>query len=109
MYMIENVIVSPENKIYTKRKDCARCLLKQDTLIHGDFCLPNIILDHWKFSSFIDVGLAGVGDKHIDFYWVLWSMWYNLKTDKYTDYFFDLYGSENFDNDILKIVAEVEA
>ena len=83
--------------------------LKQDTFIHGDFCLPNIMLDNWKFSSFIDLGLAGVGDKHIDIYWVLWSLNYNLKTDKYTDYFLDLYGRDNIDMDILKIVAEVEA
>lgn len=82
--------------------------LKQDTFIHGDFCLPNIMLDDWKFGSFIDVGLAGVGDKHIDIYWVLWSLNYNLGTDKYTDYFLDLYGREKVDMEILKIVKEVE-
>lgn len=69
-------------------------MLQRDTFIHGDFCLPNIIFDDWKFSSFIDVGLAGVGDKHIDIYWVLWSLNYNLKTDRYTDYFLQLYGEE---------------
>ena len=83
-------------------------LLKSDTFIHGDFCLPNIMLDDWKFSTFIDVGLAGVGDKHIDIYWVLWSLNYNLGTDKYTDYFLDLYGRENVDMDVLKMVAEAE-
>lgn len=83
--------------------------LKQDTFIHGDFCLPNVILDDWKFSSFIDVGLAGIGDKHIDIYWALWSLEHNLKTDKYSELFLELYGRENVDNDILKIVAEVEA
>ncbi len=84
-------------------------LMKRDTLIHGDLCLPNIILDNWKFSSFIDVGLAGVGDKHIDIYWMLWSLNHNLKTDKYTDYFLELYGKDNLDKDILKIVAETES
>ncbi len=83
-------------------------LLKKDTFIHGDFCLPNIMLDNWQFSTFIDVGLAGVGDRHIDIYWVLWSLNYNLQTDKYTDYFLDLYGREMVDMDVLKIVAEVE-
>lgn len=83
--------------------------MKQDTFIHGDFCLPNVILDNWKFSTFIDVGLAGVGDKHIDLYWVLWSLNYNLKTDKYTDYFLELYGKEKIDMKLLKLVAEVEA
>lgn len=83
-------------------------IVKSDTFIHGDFCLPNIMLKNRKFSSFIDVGLAGVGDKHIDIYWVLWSLNYNLKTDKYTDYFLDLYGREYYDRDILRLVAEVE-
>ncbi len=83
--------------------------LKQDTFIHGDFCLPNVMLNDWKFSSFIDVGLAGVGDRHIDIYWVLWSLNYNLGTDKYTDYFLELYGKEKVDREILKIVAEIEA
>lgn len=83
--------------------------IKQDTFIHGDFCLPNIVLDDWKFSTFIDVGLAGIGDRHIDIYWALWSMEFNLKTDKYTDYFLDLYGKDNYDEDILKKVAEIES
>ncbi|MBQ8638977.1 MAG: aminoglycoside 3'-phosphotransferase [Lachnospiraceae bacterium] len=82
--------------------------MKQDTLIHGDFCLPNVMLDDWKFSGFIDTGLAGVGDRHIDLYWVLWSLQYNLKTDRYTDYFIDLYGRDQVDREILKKVAERE-
>lgn len=89
----------------TEKGNC----LKQDTFIHGDFCLPNVMLDNWKFSSFIDVGLAGVGDRHIDIYWLLWSLNHNLGTDKYIDYFLEIYGKENIDNKILKIVAEVEA
>ncbi|MBQ7980183.1 MAG: phosphotransferase [Oscillospiraceae bacterium] len=83
--------------------------MRQDTFIHGDFCLPNIMLDNWKFNAFIDVGLSGVGDWHIDIYWALWSLNYNLKTDKYTDYFLDLYGRDNYDKDVLKKVAEIES
>ena len=104
---IEGVPVSMCMDIYAKGNNANK--LKQDTFIHGDFCLPNVILDNWKFSTFIDVGLAGVGDKHIDLYWVLWSLNYNLKTEKYTDYFLELYGKENVDMERLKLVAEVEA
>jgi len=104
---IENVPVSLCMDIYAKGENADK--LKQDTFIHGDFCLPNIILDNWKFSTFIDVGLAGVGDKHIDLYWVLWSLNYNLGTDKYTDCFLEQYGKENVDMELLKLVAEVEA
>lgn len=103
---IEGVPVSLCMDIYAKGKNAN--ILKQDTFIHGDFCLPNIILDNWKFSTFIDTGLAGVGDKHIDLYWVLWSLNYNLKTDKYTDYFLEQYGKENVDMELLKLVKEVE-
>lgn len=104
---VEGIPVSQCMDIYAKGENADK--LKQDTFIHGDFCLPNIILDNWKFSTFIDVGLAGVGDKHIDLYWVLWSLNYNLKTDKYTDYFLELYGKEKVDMELLKLVAEVEA
>ena len=66
------------------------------------------MLEDGKFSTFIDVGLAGVGDRHIDIYWVLWSLWYNLKTDKYTDTFLDFYGRDKVDMERLKVVAETE-
>lgn len=82
--------------------------LKADTLIHGDFCLPNIIADNGAFSAFIDLGLAGAGDRHIDLYWALWSLQYNLKTDKYSDYFLDAYGRENFEEEMLRTVAAFE-
>ena len=82
--------------------------LKFDTLIHGDYCLPNIILNDGKFSSLIDFNMSGVGDKHIDLYWAIWSLEYNLKSDKYTDYFLDLYGRDNFDYDMLRVIAAFE-
>ena len=83
-------------------------LLAADTLIHGDACLPNIIQNKGSFSTFIDFNMAGVGDKHIDLYWAIWSLRYNLKTDAYTDLFFDLYGRDNFNEDMLRVVAAYE-
>ena len=103
---IEGVLVSTSMKVYDSSEKGMK--LKKDTFIPGDFCLPTIMLENWKFTSFIDVGATGVGDKHIDIYWALWSLQYNLKTDEYTDYFLDCYGREKVDMDILKIVAEVE-
>lgn len=83
-------------------------LLKTDTLLHGDFCLPNIMLDDWRFSGFIDLDTAGVGDKHVDLFWGMWSLQFNLKTDKYKDRFLDVYGRENINTDIFRTVAAIE-
>ena len=85
-----------------------RHLLKADTLIHGDYCLPNILLDRWHFSAFIDVGNGGVGDRHIDLFWGIWSLGYNLKTWNYTDRFLDAYGREAIEPDMLRIIAAFE-
>ena len=82
--------------------------LCNDTLIHGDYCLPNVMLDDWKFSAFIDVGNGGVGDRHIDLFWGVWTLWYNLKTNEYEDRFLDAYGRQNFDRDMLRVVVAYE-
>ena len=84
-------------------------LFESHTLIHGDFCLPNIILDDFKFSGFIDLGNGGVGDRHVDLFWCVWSLWYNLKTDRYTDYFWDAYGRDKINKDVLRAVYAAEA
>ncbi len=82
--------------------------LKADTLLHGDYCLPNIILDRWQFSGFIDLDSAGVGDKHIDLFWGIWSLEFNLKTDRYRDRFLDAYGRESICEDVFPLIAAAE-
>lgn len=82
--------------------------LQSKVLLHGDYCLPNIILNNWKLSGFIDVGNGGVGDRHIDLFWGAWTLWFNLKTNKYRERFFDAYGRDKVDGEILKIVAAAE-
>ncbi len=81
---------------------------KRDVLLHGDYCLPNILLDGWRFSGFIDVGNGGVGDRHVDLFWGAWTLWYNLSTDRYRDRFFDAYGRDVIDFDLLDAVAAAE-
>ena len=85
-----------------------RYALKNDTLIHGDYCLPNVLFDCWRFSAFIDLGNSGVGDRHVDLFWGAWTLFYNLKTDKYRDRFLDAYGRDRVDTDLLRTVAAAE-
>ena len=84
-------------------------LLKSDTLIHGDYCLPNFLMKDWSFTGFVDLGASGVGDRHVDLFWGAWTLNFNLKTDKYRDIFFDAYGRELVDPDALRIIGAAEA
>lgn len=82
--------------------------LRSDTLIHGDFCLPNVMLDDWNFSGFIDVGNGGTGDKHVDLFWGAWSLGFNLEDYKFSTRFLDAYGRNNFQPELLRLIAAIE-
>lgn len=61
--------------------------------VHGDLCLPNIYVDeNNKFVGFIDLDNFGRGDRWYDYSWLLWSLKYNLKTDKYNKVLLDRLG-----------------
>ena len=49
----------------------------EPVLSHGDFCLPNIFIDHGKIGGFIDLGDTGVGDKWQDIALCYRSLKYN--------------------------------
>ena len=104
----------PDNWGYSSAEEAWRILeenkdlLKNDTLIHGDYCLPNIMLDDWRFSGFIDLGNGGVGDKHIDLFWGAWTLNFNLKTDKYRNRFLDAYGRSDIEEEIFRVIAAAE-
>ena len=83
-------------------------MLKADTLIHGDFCLPNVMLKNWQLSGFIDLGAAGAGDRHIDLFWGIWSLGFNLKTDAYRNRFLDAYGRDKVDTEVLNSIGAFE-
>lgn len=83
-------------------------ILVEDTVIHGDYCLPNIFLDQdYRFCGFLDMGRAGVGDRHYDLFWGRWSLAYNLGSDKYGDLFYEAYGNEVIDPERLKLIAYI--
>lgn len=85
-----------------------RSLLKNEVLLHGDYCLPNIILDDWNFSGFIDLGNGGVGDRHVDLFWGIWTLNFNLGTNKFRERFLDGYGRDLIDEYKIKLIATAE-
>ena len=82
--------------------------LRPEALIHGDYCLPNVILDDWKLSGYIDLGNGGIGDRHIDLLWGIWTLKYNLGTAIYTDRFIDASGRDAVDPEKLRMIAAME-
>ncbi len=82
--------------------------LKNEVLLHGDYCFPNVMLDGWCFSGFIDLGNGGVGDRHVDLFWGAWSLGFNLGTQEYRERFFDAYGRDKIIEEKLKTVAAAE-
>lgn len=65
-----------------------------NTLIHGDYCLPNILVKNGKINGFVDLGSAGVGDPWRDYAWAIWSLEYNLGTKEYTPLLLEKLGIE---------------
>lgn len=82
--------------------------LSTDTLLHGDYCLPNIILDDWRFSGFIDLDSGGVGDRHVDVFWALWTLRFNLHTTQWNNRFLDAYERTNINLDMMPLIAAIE-
>lgn len=84
-----------------KTVESARPHFRPDTVLHGDYCLPNIMLSDFQGKHVIDVGEGGAGDRHFDLFWGLWSLSYNLKTDLYRDEFLSAYGKNRLDEDLI--------
>ena len=104
----------PDNWGYTNPEEAydvvkaKQGLLRTDTLLHGDYCLPNVILNDWTFSGFIDLDSGGVGDAHVDLFWGAWTLAFNFKTDAYRQRFFDAYGRDKVDEERLRLIAACE-
>ena len=58
---------------------------------HGDYCLPNIIIDDNDINGFIDLGLAGISDRYQDIAICIRSIGYNFGK-KWVPFFLKEYG-----------------
>ena len=83
-----------------------------EDFVHGDFCLPNILIKDGRIAGFIDIENCGRGDKRFDIAWGVWSLGYNLGTDKYTNAFLDGIGCdfsmEDYERYVLDLIETPE-
>ena len=58
-----------------------------ESFIHGDLCLPNILVDdNDEIVAIIDLAHATFSnDLWLDYAWIIWSFEYNISSKKYTD------------------------
>ena len=47
-------------------------------LIHGDYCLPNVLVHEGELSALVDVGQAGLGNPEDDLAAGVWTLQYNF-------------------------------
>ena len=60
-------------------------------LIHGDYCLPNVLVEQGRLTALVDLGRSGIGDPRDDFAAALWSLHYNYGPG-FAREFLDAYG-----------------
>lgn len=66
-------------------------------VLHGDYCLPNIIVNEsdCELIGMLDLGRLGIGDRHHDIALVLGSLQYNFGDGPWKELFYESYGHEN--------------
>jgi kanamycin kinase len=62
-----------------------------NVLIHGDYCLPNVLVQEGRFSAVVDVGRAGLGNPEDDLAAGVWTLQYNYGKG-FARPFLDAYG-----------------
>lgn len=63
---------------------------------HGDYCLPNILIDNWEIGGFIDWSNGGISDRYQDLALASRSLIYNFGKE-WVPLFFKEYGLEHVD------------
>jgi aminoglycoside phosphotransferase len=76
---------------------------------HGDFCLPNILLDRERHcvSGFIDLEYAGVADRYRDLERACWSLGYNFD-QAWIPALLQAYGLEEVDQEKMEFYAQLD-
>jgi len=76
----------------TEAADCPFGVKKRgNVLIHGDYCLPNVLVHDGRLSAVVDVGRAGLGNPEDDLAAGVWTLQYNYGKG-FARPFLDAYG-----------------
>lgn len=84
----------------------ARAPVSGPVLLHGDYCLPNVLVDGRGGWSLIDLGRVGVGDRHLDLADMTGSMLSGLNPSfgpRDAEAFLDAYGRDLVDPELLDL------
>ena len=81
-------------------------------LVHGDFCLPNVLLAEGAshelcITGLIDCGRAGIGDRHQDLALAMRSLTYNLGPDAVSP-FLQAYGRTILDPALIEFFTVLD-
>ncbi len=73
----------PEHRHHTPRSALAelertRPATEDLVVCHGDYCLPNVLIDDGKVVGFLDLGEVGIADRWLDLAVGPWSVTWNL-------------------------------
>lgn len=74
---------------------------------HGDYSLPNIIINDGRINGFIDLGSCGVADRYYDLAVAEYSILRNCGKE-YLDLFYSSYGISNVDQQRLRFYKIIE-
>ncbi len=75
---------------------------------HGDYCLPNVMIQEGRVSGLIDLGYAGISDAYRDFVAADYSIARNLGRE-WVEPFFEAYGSGPLDPEKMQWYRQIQA
>ncbi|MCB1691168.1 MAG: aminoglycoside 3'-phosphotransferase [Pseudomonadales bacterium] len=74
---------------------------------HGDYCLPNVMLEDGRVSGYIDLAGAGIADRYNDLAIASRSVEHNLGQG-YGDVFLECYGIADLDDGLIEYYRAVD-
>ncbi len=84
-----------------ERLHATRGIIHESVFTHGDYCLPNVMINKGSLSGVIDWGIAGIADPHRDFMAIWDSIEFNLGKI-WISRFFEAYGIVKPDQDRIR-------